>query len=567
MKNSSSFKIMTIMVLFALMLGACAPAAPTTAPTTAAVATSAPAAPTTSSVAPTTAPVAPTTAPAAPTATKAPVAQKRVVVLLSAEPVSYDNMFTQSDADMSLTIHEGLFRLDNDGNIVPAIAESIRNIDPLNWEVKIKKGLVFQNDEPINADAVVFTFKRAQDLFAAGKGDLTFAMGALLYDKVTKVDDYTVQFKMKSPDPVITSHLVNPEFSILPPKYYTDHTEEQVTYSPVGAGGYKVVSYKAGEGTVLKAFDKYRLGKPPIDDIIVKAVPEPATRIAELKAGTADLMAGVPADLKQSLDTTPGVKVVVASSFRRGFVAIKQGRHPALADVRVRQAMNYAVNCDEIAKTLMGGLTQCRIDLINTPYNNPNLKSFPYDPAKAKQLLDDAGWTVGADGVRAKGGMRLSLQMDTPNESFLADKETAQVIVDYWKAVGIEVNDLKVIDSATNAKLRANQGAGYRDLMMSSSGPDYTCQGDALLVQKDSGSNRMSWVDDKFETMFSAFVKEFDQSKWQKECWDMEAYAGQQAPVVWLFNEPALYGVSSRLDFAPRGDGRMYLNLVLKGLK
>ena len=93
---------------------------------------------------------------------------------------------------------------------------------------------------------------------------------------------------------------------------------------------------------MLKAFDKYRLGKPPVDDVIVKAVPEVATRISELKAGSADLIMGVPADLKQSLEETPGVKVVVAPSYRRLFIAIKQGRHPALADVRVRQAMNHA---------------------------------------------------------------------------------------------------------------------------------------------------------------------------------------------------------------------------------
>lgn len=544
MKRCSLLSFPTLVLLCGLLLAACAPSAPPAATSAPAGATSAPAA-----------------------ATSAPASTKPVVVLLTAEPVSYDNMFTQSDAHMSLTIHEGLFRLDNDGNIVPAIAESIRNIDPLNWEVKIRKGLVFQNDEPINADAVVFTFNRAQTLFAAGKGDLTFAMGALLYDKVTKVDDYTVNFKMKVPDPVITSHLVNPEFSILPPKYYTDNTEETVTFKPVGAGGYQVVSYKAGEGTVLKAFAKYRLGKPPIDNIIVKAVPDTAARIAEMKAGTADLMAGVPADLKANLESTPGVKVVAAQSFNRAFVAIKQGRHPALADVRVRQAMNYAVNCAEIAKTLLGGLTTCRIDLINTPYNNPNLKPYAYDPAKAKQLLDDAGWKVGADGVRAKDGVRLSLQMNTPNGSYLADKEAAQVMVAAWKAVGIEISDLGVVDSATYAKMREKQGAGYRDLMMSSSGPDYTCQGDALLVQKDSGSNRMSWSDDKFEQMFKAFTQEFDQSKWQKECWDMEAYAAEQAPVVWLYTLPSLYGVSSRLDFAPRPDGRMYLNLVLKGLK
>ena len=494
-------------------------------------------------------------------------AAKPVVVLQNAEPVSLDPMFTQSDANVVLSIHEGLFRLDNEGKVVPAIAESIANVDPLNWDIKIRRGLTFHNGEPINADAVVFTFDRAKKLFAAGKGDLTFALGALKYDRVEKIDDYTVRFVMRQPDPIITAHLVNPEVSILPPKYYTENPPEKVVFAPVGAGGYKFVSYKAGEGLVLKAFDQYRLGKPPVDDVIVKAVPEVATRISELKAGSADLITGVPSDLKQNLESTAGVKVVVAPSYRRLFIAIKQGRHPALADARVRQAMNHAINCEEIAASLLGGMAKCRIDLVNEPYNNPELKPFSYDPAKAKQLLDEAGWVAGRDGIRAKNGVRLALDMDTTNGSYLMDKEIAQVAADYWKEVGIEIKDLRVIDSAINAQLRAKQGAGYRDLMNSSSGPDYTCQGDLLLVQKDSGSNRMSWSDEKFEGLFRAFTQEFDASKWQKMCYEAEAYAAQQAPVVWLFTEPNLYGVSDRLDFTPRPDGRVYLNLVLKGVK
>ena len=87
-------------------------------------------------------------------------------------------------------------------------------------------------------------------------------------------------------------------------------------------------------------------------------------------------------------------------------------------------------------------------------------------------MLDEAGWVPGPDGIRAKNGVRLSLQMDTTDGSYLMDKEIAQVAVDYWKAVGIEIKDLRVVDSAINAQLRANQGAGYRDLMNSSSGPD-----------------------------------------------------------------------------------------------
>src|SRR5689334_17195132 len=173
---------------------------------------------------------------------------KPIIFLENAEPVSLDPMFTQSDANEVMSIHETLFRLDNDGAIVPAIAESIKMVDPLHWEIKIRPNLVFHNGEPINADAVVFTFDRAKKLFAAGQGDLTFALGALKYDHMEKVDDLTVRLVMTEPDPIITSHMVNPELSILPPKYYSENSPEKVAFAPVGAGGYQFVSYKPGEG-------------------------------------------------------------------------------------------------------------------------------------------------------------------------------------------------------------------------------------------------------------------------------------------------------------------------------
>lgn len=77
----------------------------------------------------------------------------------------------------------------------------------------------------------------------------------------------------------------------------------------------------------------------------------------------------------------------------------------------------------------------------------------------------------------------------------------------------------------------------------------------------------MSWVDPKFEAMFKAFNQEFDQSKWQSMCWEAEAYVAEQAPVMWMITEPTLYGLSERLSYDARPDGRVYLNLVLKGVK
>ena len=488
-----------------------------------------------------------------------------VVILEQAEPITLDAMYTQSDANIIMSIHETLFRLDNSGAVAPAIAESIEMLDPLNWQIKIRPNLVFHNGEPINADAVVFTFDRATRLNDAGEGSLTFALAALKYDHMEKVDDLTVKLVMKEPDPVITSHMVNPELSIIPPKYYSEHSEEEVAFHPVGAGGYEFVSYTAGEGLVLKAFDKYRLGPPPVTDILVKVVPEVASRIAEMKAGSADLMVGVPADLKPSLEEA-GVKVLVAPSYRRIFINLKQGRHPALADVKVRQALNYAVNCDEIATALMGGLATCSIDVVNPPNQDTSLKPYPYDPEKARALLDEAGWTVGSDGIREKDGETLSFNFDTTDGSYLMDKEIAQVLMDYWKDVGVGIKDFQVIDKSVSSQMRAKQGAGFRDLMNSSSGPDYTCQGDLLLVQKDSGSNRMSWNDPVFEQKFDAFVHEFDQTKWVEMCNDAQAYVAEQAPMVFLFTEPTLYGVSQRLDYQPRADGRMYYNLTLQGV-
>ena len=229
--------------------------------------------------------------------------------------------------------------------------------------------------------------------------------------------------------------MVNPELSILPPKYYSENPPEKVAFAPVGAGGYKFVSYKAGEGLVLKAFDKYRLGKPPVEDVIVKAVPEVATRISELKAGSADLMVGVPADLKASLESTPGVKVD-----RRAELPPPVRRHQAGPSSGAGRCARPAG--DELRRQLRGdrgraagrhGQVQHRPGQHALQQPRPQALRLSTRPRPSK-LLDEAGWVAGTDGIRVKDGVRLSLDMDTTNGSYLMDKEIAQVMADYWKA-------------------------------------------------------------------------------------------------------------------------------------
>ncbi len=291
-----------------------------------------------------------------------------------------------------------------------------------------------------------------------------------------------------------------------------------------------------------------------------------ATRISELKAGSADLMVGVRSTSGRiSKRRCQGHR---GPSYRRLFVAIKQGRHPALADVRVRQAMNYAVNCDEIATVLLGGLAKCSIDLVNAPNQNTALKPYTYDPAKAKELLTAAGW-VPVQMAFAPKARHPALAEFRHDQRLLSHGQGDCPGHGRFMEGGRnrDRRSARHRQFRQRTEMRAKQGAGYRDLMNSSSGPDYTCQGDLLLVQKDSGSNRMSWVDNTFEQMFKAFNQEFDQTKWKAICDAAQAYVAEQAPVVWMFTEPTFYGVSKRLDYEARPDGRVYLNLVLKGVK
>jgi peptide/nickel transport system substrate-binding protein len=296
---------------------------------------------------------------------------------------------------------DGLVTRTWDGKVVPEIAESWTNPADNVYEFKIRKGIKFHDGEKLDADDVVFTFERILQEGAIG-GQSSPRKGLLgPLEKVEKVDACTVRFTLKNPFPVFLQALVH--FQIVPKDYIKKVGDKKFAEKPVGCGPFKFKEGRLDDRIVMERFDGYYGGSPElppvgparVKQVIFRMMPDPATRIAALKAGEVHIIQQVPPDMAAELEKDPKVQVKRVQGTRVYAVEMNCAK-PPFNDVRVRLAMNYAINWDEILKTVYGGgATRLATCFLPSGFGfNPELKPYPYDPEKAKQLLKEAGYTV-----------------------------------------------------------------------------------------------------------------------------------------------------------------------------
>lgn len=463
------------------------------------------------------------------------------------------------EVNVNRHIFQTLMTFNDDIELVPELAESYESIDDLTWEFKIKEGYTFHNGEPVNAEAFAFTLNRGLEFFRNNEARVSYQYTLMGLDRVEVVDEYTLRLITLEPNPILVSHMAAGGTAALPPKYYSETPQEEVARNPVGSGPYKFVEWVPGERVVLEAWDEYKDGAPAIKTIIWRPVPEAATRIAELESGNADLIVNVPPDLADSVAETEGVRLEDVAGMRRIFIGIKQGRHPALADKRVRQALNYAFNCEGMMENLLAGRGECSAHIANAPDQSPNVGAYPYDPDKALELLAEAGYTDSdGDGILDKDGEKLSLIFDSPNGRYIKDRDIAQVIASDLEKIGIEI-DFQVYDWSVFSQKTAQRGAGLNDLYLLGSGPGFNCQSDLALVQGDSGSNRTEWRGEEYEAVWAELNVEFDPARRVELCNQLEEIAFEEAPLIFIWLQTDFYAAADRLDWTARPDERILL--------
>jgi peptide/nickel transport system substrate-binding protein len=439
----------------ALGLAACQPTAPA-APTQPAAAPK----PTTPPVAaPTAAPTAaakPTAAAAAqtvaPTAAAAAAGSGGTLAYGLSFDVddTLDPQVTNFDSTIRITLNvcEPLVWEPEPGKFVPGLADSWDvTPDAMQYTFKLKKGVKFHDGTPFNADAVKFTLDRVVDP-ATKAGQSHDQLGP--YDHTEIVDDNTVKVVMKQPyAPLLTN--LNGYLGIVSPTAVQKMGMAEFARHPVGTGPFVFKEWMPKDHVTLVKNPDYNWassyfkhnGPAYLDQVTFKVIPDQSVRTGTLKSGETQMIDDLDPLEYEALSKDPKFAVIAKGQPGSGFVLLLNTTSTGpISDPAVREAMEYAVDREGLNKSVFQGLNKVAWSPLMRPtfaYDPTTENLFSFSPDKANQVLDQAGWTAGPDGVRAKDGQRLEINF--PIISRPRDKAMAESVQASLRDVGI---DLKV---------------------------------------------------------------------------------------------------------------------------
>ncbi len=366
----------------------------------------------------------------------------------------------------------------------PWLAESWQNIDDTTWRLTLRDGVTFHNGEPLNADAVKWTYERIQE--ASRDEFITFNQW-LFIDSITALSPLEVEIKTVEPDPSFLSKMAGTGCGIQAPVAGREMMEAG-TYTPIGTGPYKFVEYTTDDFLVLEANQDYWQGAPDIERITWRSIPENSTRVANLLTGAVDLIVGVPPQDWDRINSNEGTEVEDYLTTRVMLLALRAGpseQNPDWSglteDVRIRNAIKYAIDRETIMDVIdgLGVPTQTRI----TP---PTIGSDPdlydttagYDPERSMELLAEAGYD----------GEELTFHSST---SWLLQREVTEVIGAMLEAVGFNIN-LQILDTTT---FREQVYFPYRneEIYMDALGNSFFDPWIAVLSERSDRRERSGW--------------------------------------------------------------------------
>ena len=462
-----------------------------------------------------------------------------LVVIQEAEPVGLDLMQSSIQTTMSVcyNIHDTLFHPQEDATVKPALAEKWEKVDDLTWKITLRKDATFHNGEPVTAEAVQYSFARANDadLQCPHKGKLS------AFKEVKVLDAHTVTISTEAPyAPGL--YMLGYYLPIVPPGYAKQAGKTKYNTDPVGSGPYKLKQWVRGDRIVLERFDGYYGPKPAYKTVIFKANPEEASRIAALITAEADVISGIPVQQRKRI-TASGKAYLTPQMGVMPYLGINTYQAP-FSDVRVRQAINYAINRELINKALFDGKAIICAGPISprTFGASPNIKPYPYDPAKAKALLKAAGHP---NGITARLAYPTYMsQIQEQAEAIAADMGKAGIRVTlepYERAVMWENYKGKKLELYIYWWDDAPEPDRYVYSLFHSKSRDYYYKNtdiDALLDQARAIMDR------------PARAKAYNEI-------DEKLYA--DCPWAFLYVVPEVFGVANSVDYQGRRDG--FLNM------
>ena len=423
--------LLPALAALSLFVAACQSQPPASAPSGAAAPTSA-------------APAQPTAAAAA--APARPAQGGSVTIGLDQEPPTLDPEASPSAITFYITssVGETLLYVDENRQIQPWLAQSWEvSEDARTFTFKLRNDVTFQDGTPFNAAAVKWNLDRVVDPNYKAGSALAQLTG---YQGTDIVDDYTARVHFKDPFVPFLIYAGSPYLPMLSPTA-TQSQADQVNQSPVMSGPYKIDEWVAKDHITISRWDGYKRRAPwsdhdgagYLDKVIWKFIPEAGTRAATVESGETQLATVLtPQDLPRL--QSAGLQIASKPWVGMPFMMFLTTTHPPTDDLKVRQAVEYGIDRDALVAALYQGIGQAAIGpLTAVMLDDPSLRGlYPHDAAKAAQLLDQAGWATGSDGIRTKNGQRLEFSLNAIDYGGGPDQSN-ELIQGQLRQIGMDV--------------------------------------------------------------------------------------------------------------------------------
>jgi peptide/nickel transport system substrate-binding protein len=477
----------------------------------------------------------------------------KVIIAQGVDPTTLD-MMNQSETPASNVgrhIFDSLYERDPSLKVVPALAtEMPKLVAPATWEVKLRKGVTFHNGEDFNAESAKFSLER----LAGGQGKLRGATFFAPIDRVEIVDPSTIRVHTKKPWPTFTVVMTFVQGGMYPPKAYKDKDTTFISRNPIGTGPFKFVRWSKDEEIVLEANTTYWRGAPRIKTVVFKPIPDDAVRVAALQNGEIDLAVNIPPHLARIIDKHPKLFLSTAPSIRTiqlmYYTHQMDAQHKPVgpyngptADKRVRQAIAYAIDADEIIKGVLDGKgirVATMLPSMHFGYD-PGLKPIKQDLEKAKKLLAEAGYASGVE-----------ITLNGPQGRYVRDKEVAEAVAGQLTKAGIRTT------------LKTFEFVNYLNNMVyvHKAGPIWligwgtnTMDAETIYVPLfKAPAIFANWHNEEFNRMVDEAQAIMDERKRLEQYHRINKLWIEEMPAVPLYQQVDLYGVNKRVGWKARSD-------------
>lgn len=413
---------------------------------------------------------------------------------------------------------------------VPGLAHSWKQLDELTLELTLRPDVVFHDGETMTSQDVAFTFERILDP-ASKYASARFQLGNIA--RVETPDERTVRIVTKRPDPVLIKMLAYPGSAIVPKRYFQQVGFDGFQSRPIGTGPYRLVSFKADDRVILRAFDRYWNGVPPASTLTFRLIPEISARITALANGEVDLINSVPPDQLAAVERLACCEV--RSVPVNSHVLTYRTAHPAMRDKRLRQALNLAIDRDLLNKSLWQGRAQTLNGHQYPEWGelyDPQRPKLAFDPERARKLVAEAGYK----------GEPISLI--TSPVYYTNGLASAEAVVAMWRKIGI--NASVKVDENWYAVSSKDTSSAARNVS------------DWLIVADPNATILWSWTitalwdgNDTFKSLGAEAASTLDNRVRLEKYRRMLDMLEDEAPGTVLYRAREFYGVRKGIEWRP----------------